>query len=54
MMSFRGQAGWAKMASSVEQANSTGIPPDQKVKIAEELTNLSTNIGGIGLLYLAL
>jgi hypothetical protein len=30
---------------TLEQANSSGMPPDQKVNKAEELTYLSTNIG---------
>ncbi len=40
MMSFRGQAGWAIMTSSGGQANSTGMPPDQKSK-QSWVTNLS-------------
>jgi hypothetical protein len=44
VMSFRGQASWAKMTSLWGQANSTGMPPDQKVNKAEELTYLSANI----------
>ncbi len=28
-----------------ELVNSTGVPPDQKVNKAEELTNISLNIG---------
>jgi hypothetical protein len=30
MTSFWGQASWTKMMSPGEQANSTGMPPDQK------------------------
>jgi len=37
MMLFRGQASLAK-------ANNTGVPPDQGVNKAEELTYLSRNI----------
>ncbi len=33
-----GQAGQAKMTSLGGQANSTGMPPKQKVNKAEELT----------------
>jgi hypothetical protein len=40
MMTFRVQAGWAKMTSAVGQANNTGMPPDQKVNKAEELNYL--------------
>jgi hypothetical protein len=44
MMSFRGQANWAKMTSPWGLAISTGKPPNQKVNKVEELTHLSMNI----------
>ncbi len=44
-MSFRGQASEAKMTTpGGGHANSTGMPPDQKVNKAEELMYLSTKI----------
>jgi hypothetical protein len=44
MMSFRGQASSVKMKSLGGQGNSTGVPLDQRLNKAEELTYLSTNI----------
>ncbi len=43
MASFRGLASWAKMM--LAGSNSTGMPPNQKVNKAEELTKFSINIG---------
>jgi hypothetical protein len=41
MMSYRGQASWAKMMSEAGQASNTGMPPNQKVNKAEKLSYLS-------------
>jgi hypothetical protein len=51
MMSFREQASWVKMKSPGGKliANSTGVPPFQKVNIADELTYLFTNIANVSL-----
>ncbi len=43
-MPLRGQISWAKLTSPRGQSKSTGMPPDQKVNKAEELTYLSINI----------
>jgi hypothetical protein len=44
MTSFSGQSGWAKNDVTWRQANSTGMPPDQKVNKAKELHHVSINI----------
>jgi hypothetical protein len=45
MMSFRGQAGWAKMMSLVGNLTALMCHPTQRVNKAEELTYLYTNNG---------
>ncbi len=44
-MPFRVQDSRAKVMSPKQNVNSPRMPPDQKVNKAEELTNLSLNIG---------
>jgi hypothetical protein len=44
MMSFRGQASWAKMISPGGKLTTLACHPTKKVNKAEELTYLSTNI----------
>ncbi len=44
MMSFGGQASWAKMMSPWGKVTSLACHPTKKVNKAEELTYLSTNI----------
>jgi hypothetical protein len=44
MTSFRGQANKAKNDITRRQANSTGMPLNQKVNKVEELTYLSINM----------
>jgi hypothetical protein len=44
MMSFRGQASWAKMTSLVGKLIALACHPTKKVNKAEELTYLSANI----------
>ncbi len=44
MMSFRGAGLPSQNDVTWGQANSTGVPPDQKSKQAVELTYLSTKI----------
>jgi hypothetical protein len=45
MMSFRGQASWAKMMSLRAKLTTLACHPTKRVNKAEELTYLSTNIG---------
>jgi hypothetical protein len=45
MISFRGQARWAKMTSLGGKLTALVCHPAKKLNIAEELTYLSTNIG---------
>ncbi len=44
MMSFRGQASWAKMTSAGGKLTTLPCHPTKKVNKAEELTYLSINI----------
>jgi hypothetical protein len=46
MMSFRGQASWAKMTSPWGKLTALACHLTKKVNKAEELTYLSTNIEG--------
>ncbi len=45
-MSFRGQVSWAKMTSPGDKLTALACRPTKKVNKAEEVTYLSTNIGG--------
>jgi hypothetical protein len=45
MMSFRGQASWAKVTSPVDKLTALVCYPTKRVNKAEELTYLSTDIG---------
>jgi hypothetical protein len=45
MMSFRGQASWAKMMSPEGKQTALACHLTKKVNTAEELNYLSTNIG---------
>jgi hypothetical protein len=47
MMSFRGQASWAKMTSLGGKLTALACHPTKKVNKAEELTLLSTKIAAI-------